>query len=124
MVERPEPAEPAWVLLFAGALVASTALSRAAPEADARAVEARIPGLPLGTPERSLDLERLSAREMRRLPGIGPQRALAIARARWEQSLRGAPEAWDVIPGIGEETVRSIRESIEAAGPPRTRSWP
>jgi hypothetical protein len=58
------------------------------------------------------DPDRMSPRELRRLPAIGPTRALAIARARWEEGLTGGPEAWDEVPGIGPETVRSIRSAI------------
>ena len=104
-------AEPSWVFAFAGCLVASLELARAPLEVDAEVIEARIPG---ASPAPARTLDELPPRELRRLPGIGPTRALAIARARWEHGLRGAPRAWDVVPGIGAETVHAIESALTA----------
>lgn len=101
---------PAWLCLFAGWLLASTQLRQPGP--DLHVVAARAPA-PLLAP--SLDPDRMPPRDLRRLPGIGERRALAIARARWERGLRGGPEAWDSIPGIGPETIRRIREFLAEA---------
>jgi hypothetical protein len=129
-----ERAAPGWLLLFAGCLVASTQLGPdargAAAHSDACRLDerwslprgahaARAPGaleIDRGPAAGWIDVDRLSPRELRGLPGVGETRALAIARARWEDGLRGGPEAYDSIPGIGPETVRAIREWIDAAG--------
>ena len=60
------------------------------------------------------DLSVLSARELRRIPGIGPRRALAIVRARWE----AAPEGFSLrsVPGIGPALERRVIEWIEGRG--------
>lgn len=58
-----------------------------------------------------VDPDALSARELRALPGIGPARALAIVRARWD-GLRGGPEAWSSIFGIGEATVGAAADAL------------
>jgi len=67
---------------------------------------ARAPGeglVPAPRPAR-VDPDALTTRELRALPGIGPARALAVVRARWD-GLRGGPAAWLALPGIGEATV-------------------
>ena len=66
--------------------------------------------------------DALDVRELRRLDGIGPRRALAIVRARWN-GLRGGPDAWRAVGGIGDATVRAAAEAlergaVEAAGAP------
>jgi hypothetical protein len=65
--------------------------------------------------ERVLEADRMCLRDLRRLPSIGPARSLAIVRARFERDLRGGPEKWSSIDGIGPETVSSARRWIEAA---------
>ncbi len=57
------------------------------------------------------DPDSCPARDLRALPGIGPTRAAAIVRARWE-GLRGGPAMWQAIPGIGEATVRVVTEAL------------
>jgi DNA uptake protein ComE-like DNA-binding protein len=59
----------------------------------------------------TLDPATMSARDLRRLPGIGPTRALAIARARWQEGWRD-PASWEAISGIGRETVRAIEAAL------------
>ena len=111
---------PAWMLAFAGWLGASTELASRREEADPAAVEARIPDAAraAGGP-RALD--EFSSRELRALPGIGTTRALAIVRARWDEGLRGAPDAWDAVRGIGAETLRAIRDARRAEEASRRR---
>jgi hypothetical protein len=58
------------------------------------------------------DPERASARELRRLPGIGETRALEIVRDRWERRATGAPLEWGSIRGVGPLTERRIREAL------------
>jgi hypothetical protein len=103
--------EPTWIYVLAGWLLASTELAGAERALDERAIRERAPFGALDPP--ATDPDRMSPRELRALPAIGPARALAIARARWESGLGGGPEAWEAIPGIGPETVRSIREALE-----------
>ncbi len=66
-------------------------------------------------PTRTLDPDRLSFRDLQRLPAIGPARARAIVEARHQHGLCGGPAAWDALPGIGDETVRSVREALGQA---------
>lgn len=111
---HPRPARaPAWPWALAAALLLATVLERPAPEADPRALEERLSGPPPDPAPRP-ELDRLPLRELRRLPGIGPARALAIVRARWELGLRGAPAAWDRVPGVGEGTVEALLAWLES----------
>lgn len=66
------------------------------------------------TPATPRDPDAFAARELRALPGIGPTRALAVARARWE-GLRGGPSAWTSVPGIGDSTVRAASSALSSA---------
>ena len=69
--------------------------------------------LPAGFgPTRTHDPDRMSLRDLQRLPAIGPVRARAIVEARHASGLHGAPEAWKALPGIGEETVRSAEAAL------------
>jgi hypothetical protein len=68
-------------------------------------------------PDRAL--ERMGPRALRRLPGVGQARALAIARARWETGSEGGIAALERIPGIGPETVKEIRGWLEKRRSPR-----
>lgn len=61
-----------------------------------------------------LDPDALSARELRALPGIGPARAVAVVRARWE-GLRGGPAAWRALPGIGDATAGAAQAALSSA---------
>jgi hypothetical protein len=103
---------PWWAYVLAGWLLAAPHLALRAPGPDPRALRARMPAGALATDE--LDPDRMSPRALRGLPAIGPTRALAIARARWELGLLGGPESWEAIPGIGPETVRAIRDALAA----------
>lgn len=102
---RPAPRvnarQPAWVLFALGCLFASITLDVRRPQA---AQEDGPPPLPL-------DPMTAPARELRRLPGIGPARAAAIAEYRWEQG--GAPFALREVAGIGEATERRVLEWLE-----------
>lgn len=65
-------------------------------------------------PEAVLELESASARELRRLPGIGEVRALEIVRERWRR--RGTGEEFELaaLPGIGETTAERVEEALRA----------
>jgi hypothetical protein len=109
-----EPGSP-WAFVLAGWLVASSELDpgpRTPGEAEV------LERMPSGSrPTAPADPDRMCARELRLLPAIGPSRALAIVRARWEKGLSGGPEAWETLPGIGPETVRAVRRALDQ-GPP------
>jgi len=101
--------------LLAGVLLTASLLepSTARPEGARIPASERIPE-GFGTlPER---LEDWSPRELRRLPGIGETRALAITQARFERGLCTGPEALDPVPGIGPRTVEAIRAWLAQRG--------
>ena len=105
------PLLAAWVWLFTGWLVASLRVPVPSIFEDPSAVQARIPQRePHGLAP--VELERLSPRELRSLPGIGEARALAIARECWERGHLGVDEL-DSIPSIGQGTVDRIRAWLE-----------
>ena len=61
---------------------------------------------------------RMSARELRVLPGIGERLALAIADARRGRRNDGVCPDWEDVPGIGPRTAAGIRAWLEAHGLP------
>ena len=61
---------------------------------------------------------RMSARELRVLPGIGERLALAIADARRGRRARGACPDWEDVPGIGPRTAAGIRAWLAAHARP------
>ena len=68
------------------------------------------------------DLEQMSPREMRTLPGIGNKRALDIADAMWERPEEDGAFDMKTVPGIGEKTASTVAsfliEQKVANGPP------
>jgi len=97
--ERTHHDVPAWWLAgLALGLAVGARPATPGPESPAEVVHA-------------VDPDALSAQELRALPGIGPARALAIARARWD-GLRGGPEAWRGVPGIGEATTSRVVDAL------------
>ncbi|MGH9887470.1 MAG: ComEA family DNA-binding protein, partial [bacterium] len=85
-----------------------------APECDCREMPADVRAA-LGLPQA---LNRASAVELERVPGLGPTRARAIAV---EREHGGAFESLDAlarrVPGIGPKTVDRIRSHLFAVGP-------
>jgi len=63
-------------------------------------------------PAEARPFTRWSARELRSLPGLGERRAVAIVRARWSGLISGEPDSLDAVPGIGPETVATIRAEL------------
>jgi hypothetical protein len=104
-MRREDVVAPIW--FFSGWLIAGTFVAGEIPGPGTRVLT---PSPPI---ERR-DPDSLSARELRGLPGIGPARALAIARARWD-GLRGGPAAWESIAGIGEATVEAAADALSGA---------
>lgn len=103
-MRRDVSAAPIWVLN--GLLLGCAALSARSDRFETRAGE-----LAPAPRREHVDPDALSARELRALPGIGPARALAIVRARWD-GLRGGPQAWTAISGIGEVTVGAAVDAL------------
>jgi hypothetical protein len=94
--------------ILAGFLLGSTLSGPGPPEALDRAPAGFAAGC-----EREPD--RMCFRDLQRLPAIGPARALGIVEARHERGLVGGPAAWSALAGIGDETVRSVEEALEAS---------
>jgi predicted flap endonuclease-1-like 5' DNA nuclease len=88
---------PVWLLLGIGWLFATTTLAH----------HSRLSTAP-SPPERPplVDLSTSPPRELKRLPGIGPSRANAIARLRWERR-EGGFTLTDVM-GIGPRTEEAV----------------
>ena len=103
-------ATPAWIWVLAGWLLAASELDRRSSTPAEAEIRARVPVGALG--EFEGDPDTMSVRALRRLPAIGPARAVAIARERWERGLSGGPEAWETIRGIGPETVAAIGRAL------------
>ena len=101
-----ERREPIWLLFLLG-WVAADAARLGLPSSDPPAVVPAEPAVP--------DLGRMSPRELRRVPGIGERRALAIAQARWEHAGPGPLLLGDV-PGIGPATLEGVRAWLAANG--------
>ena len=97
-------------VLVALAWLALTGVWARLPERPPPAVLARARAL---TVER--DPRRMSARELRQLPGVGERLALSIAGARDAFAGPGAL-AWEDVPGIGEVRGAAIRAWLRARG--------
>lgn len=63
-----------------------------------------------------LDLNRATADELRRLPGIGPGLAGQIVRARERQGRFAATEDLLAIPGMGPRKFERIRDLVTVEG--------
>ena len=131
----PDPSS-IWVLVVAGWLFASlsvsglrapasgagagsSALSRVEASGDepGRAIRAPRepdPGVGRSAPV-AVDLLRSPPRDLRRLPGIGPLRAAAIAEWRWRTG--GAPFALREVHGIGPRTEARALGALARAHP-------
>jgi len=108
--------------VLAGWLLGQAALEREPPVPSEAEILERSPSGARGSP--GIDPDRMSPRELRSLPALGPGRAVDIARARWELGLTGGPEAWEELPGIGPETVRAIRRAVDERKSIRRRPGP
>ena len=113
--------EPAWTWCLAGAILAlGWWESRPAKAPEVTAAERR-----RWRPED--DPVRMSARELRGLPGLGTQRSLAAVEARWRHGPGVPGLAWSDVPGIGPVTEARVRAWLAARGAPGlelTRSGP
>jgi competence protein ComEA len=93
----------------ARALLAAAALLSAAP--------ALAEKKPLGTGER-IDLNRASASELMRLPGVGKKRAQAILAYRARQPFR-RPEDLLAVKGISADWLERVKGHLSASEPSR-----
>jgi len=64
-----------------------------------------------------IDLDRATARDLERLPGIGPALAARIVADRAEQGPFRSPEALLRVRGIGPRTLRRIRPYLAPPAP-------
>jgi len=104
--ERIQPdsrsSEPAWPFLVAGYLFGAAVIGVPSRIERPATCDVRVP-------DTARYIDRWSPRELRRLPGIGQARALAIARTRFDEDLHGGVDALERVPGIGPETARRVR---------------
>ena len=103
-------------------------LTRDAKQAPAPASPDSAESLPSAKPDRdahasapalrpaSLDVDRASAEELIRLPGIGPKLAARIVAERAEHGPFGGPEGLLRVRGIGVKTLAKIRGYLSPAG--------
>jgi hypothetical protein len=108
--------------VFAGVLFALAVIGPARAPDPAALRLARAPDTLVA--ERVLDPDAMCLRDLRRLPSIGPARALSIVRARFDHGLLGGPGAWASIDGIGPETLRAVRTWIDDAQAARVSASP
>lgn len=98
---------PSWFWILLGIF-----LVRAVPSAPLRQIaEAdlhnRLPYMDSGLEH--VNPETLSTRELRRIPGVGQVRALAIARERWRSERAGEEFVLLDVSGIGPSIAGQIR---------------
>ncbi len=62
--------------------------------------------------DRSLDLNRATADDLRRLPGIGPTLADQIIRTRERRGRFAAPDDLRAVPGMGPKKFERIRDLV------------
>jgi hypothetical protein len=110
-VRDAEHESPAWGWSLAGFLAVALALeARPSPERPPPPAA----GLLEPRAEARLEIEDMSARELRRLPGVGEKRALAIAQERWRLRGSGRALVLEDVPGIGTGTASAVRSRLEA----------
>ena len=68
------------------------------------------------TPDARIDINRADAEELQHLPGIGPVLGERIVAQREENGPFQSPEDLLRVPGIGDNTLDSIREYIIIGG--------
>jgi competence ComEA-like helix-hairpin-helix protein len=112
------PPAPASVLPAASALAAvAMAAPSAAPVADAAAAPP-VQHSARATPDDPVYLNEATVEDLRRLPGIGPKRALAVLALR--QRLGRFRQIEDLlrVRGIGRATLRRLRPLVRLGHPP------
>jgi len=106
LAKAPRRILPLWSLALCGAIAASAAQRVVcAPRDSPRAGRPRPP---------PAALSQLSARQLRALPGIGEQRALALVEARWRRAPGDPPLYLHDLPGIGPAVESAVRAALAA----------
>ena len=72
----------------------------------------------------AIDVDRATAAELERLPGIGPSLASRIVADREQNGLFGTPEALRRVKGIGPRTLERIRPYLAAPRAPADSGSP
>lgn len=72
----------------------------------------------------ALDVDRATAAELERLPGIGPSLASRIVADREQNGLFGTPEGLRRVKGIGPRTLQRIRPYLAAPRAPADSGSP
>ncbi|MEK6769420.1 MAG: helix-hairpin-helix domain-containing protein, partial [Gemmatimonadota bacterium] len=85
--------------------------------------EATILARPLRPGER-MDMDRASAREIERLPRVGPALARRIVEDRDSAGPFGSLEHLDRVPGVGPSLLHAIERSVSFSGAPRAGAIP
>ena len=94
-----------WTFALAGLVLASALRPRAPPGPPASEDLARPASLDVGL-----------ARELRRVPGLGERRALALVDARWGRSRADPPLFLGDVPGVGPVSEARVALWLAAAG--------
>jgi competence protein ComEA len=102
--------ELGWIRGPSGCLLSVATGGRPCPCSELPAEARRLLDLPLA-------LNRASALDLERVPGIGPVRAAAIAADRRARGPFARVDALDRVRGIGPATVQALRPYLFVSGP-------
>lgn len=89
--------DPTWALGLGLGLLAAALVPAERPRRDPPAAQPPAP-----------DLTHASARELRRVPGLGERRALALVDARWRRGPEDPPLLLGDVPGIGPASEAAV----------------
>jgi competence protein ComEA len=90
----------------------------ARPAPDALAARAARLARPLGPNER-IDVDRVGAEELTRLPRIGPALAARIVDDRERRGAFGSLDGLDRVPGVGPAVLEAVGRHVTFSGVPR-----
>ena len=99
------------------ALRAASAPPAADPAADSANARPRTRALAEPLRPAALEVDRATAADFERLPGIGPALAARIVEDRQRRGGFGAPERLDRVPGIGPKILERILPFFAAGAP-------
>ena len=92
--------------------------SRKKPRSRGRAEAAQSP-TPDAQPPAPLDVDRASAEELDRLPGVGPALAARIVADREVNGAFGSLAALDAVSGVGPTLIKRLAPHVTFSGPRR-----